>query len=354
MRRIIAVVGLVGAIAMVVGFATEPQQAAFSYLTAWAFAMSIAIGALVFLMIGIAAEARWAIPFQPITESIVRTLPVLAVLFVPIAIASGYLYPWTDPSPALEPELAAKVAHRAPYLNLVGWTIRAAIFLVGWSVIAEILVRKRERARALAAAMFPVIALTLTFATIDWLMSLTPEWYSTIFGLLYWSGGFVAAMSAVALVARAAPAPSGAIGRMMFAFLIFWGYMEFSQGIIIWLANKPDEVPWYVARGAAHWSAVFEVIVVGHFFIPFFALLSRPLKRRARVLAIVGGWLVVMHYVDIYWMVMPVLHAQLSPHWLDLAAPCAVLGIVITVALARRRPPISDDALARAATYEGS
>ncbi|HEV7556924.1 MAG TPA: hypothetical protein VGO00_15765, partial [Kofleriaceae bacterium] len=239
MRRIIAVLGLLGVIAMMVGFATEPQQAAFSYLTAWAFAMSIAIGALVFLMIGLASGARWALPFQPITESIVRTLPVLAVLFVPIAIASGYLYPWTDPSPTLEPELAAKVAHRAPYLNLVGWTIRAAIFLVGWSVIGEILVRKRERARALAAAMFPVIALTVTFATIDWLMSLTPQWYSTIFGLLYWSGGFVAAMSAVALVSRAAPAPSGAIGRMMFAFLIFWGYMEFSQGIIIWIANKP-------------------------------------------------------------------------------------------------------------------
>jgi hypothetical protein len=214
----------------------------------------------------------------------------------------------------------------------------------------------------------PAVALTLTFAVFDWLMSLTPLWYSTIFGLLFWSGGFVAALSLIAVIARGArrvPAVAagvhgrhtGALGRMMLAFLIFWGYMEFAQGIIIWIANKPDEVPWYVARGAEAWGGVFGLLIVAHFAIPLFALLSKPLKRRPTLLAIAGGWLVVMHYVDMYWMVMPVLHHTLAIHWLDLAAPCAVLGLTTAAVAARsRRGAIAGDhpRFATAIAYEGT
>jgi uncharacterized membrane protein YpjA len=144
----------------------------------------------------------------------------------------------------------------------------------------------------------------------------------------------------------------------MFAFLVFWAYMEFSQGIIIWIANKPDEVPWYVARGAGHWGGVFAVLVIGHFALPFLALLSRPLKRRPTLLAIAGGWLVVMHYLDMAWLVMPVLHAAAQVHWLDLAAPCAVLGLATAAAAARPRARtalVTDDPrLPAAVEYEGT
>jgi hypothetical protein len=368
-------VGGLGAIATGVGFALDPGQAAFSYLTAWAFALSIAVGALVFLMMGHAIDARWTVVFQRFTEAIAGSLPVLAALFVPIALASDWLYPWVSPAATLDPEAAHRLAHGAPYLNLGFWAVRAAVFLALWIALAELLARwgtPREpaglgRARALSAVGLPAVGLTVTFAAFDWLMSLTPLWYSTIFGLLFWSGGFVAALALIAVIARGARRVplvaatvrgphTGALGRLMFAFLIFWAYMEFAQGLIIWIANKPDEVPWYIARGAGAWGGVFALLIVGHFALPFFALLSKPLKRRPTLLAIAGGWLVVMHYVDIYWLVMPVLHRSPALHWLDLTAPCAVLGLATAAAAARSRGALAEDhpRFAAAVTYEGT
>ena len=371
-------VGGLGAVATVIGFAIDPTQAAFSYLTAWVFALSIAVGALIFLMMGHAIEARWTIVFQRFTEAIVGSLPVVALLFVPVALAADWLYPWITPV-VTDPEAASRLAHKAPYLSVGFWLIRAALYFALWIVVGELLVSwsaraTREpaallRARMLSAVGFPAVGLTFTFAAFDWVMSLTPLWYSTIFGLLCWSGGFVAALSLIAVIARAArrvpvvtasvhASHTGALGRMMFAFLVFWGYMEFAQGLIIWIADKPDEVPWYIARGAGAWGGVFAVLIVGHFAAPFFALLSRPLKRRPTLLAIAGAWLVAMHYVDIYWLVMPVLHATVSLHWLDVAAPCAVLGLTTAAAAvrARRRGAIAIDhpRLPAAVTYEGT
>lgn len=372
-------IGGLGAIATAIGFAIDPTQAAFSYLTAWAFALSIALGALVFLMMGHAIDANWTIVFQRFTEAVAGALPAIAVLFVPVALAAGRLYPWISPPATLDPEVASRLAHQAPYLNVGFWLVRAAVFLAMWIAIAELLVRWAARAaqqpgvlgraRALSAAGLPAVGLTLTFGAFDWLMSLTPQWYSTIFGLLYWSGGFVGALSLIAVIARLArrvPAvaasirgsQTGALGRMMLAFLIFWGYMEFAQGLIIWIANKPDEVPWYIARGARAWGDVFALLIIAHFTLPFFALLNKPLKRRPTLLAIAGGWLVAMHYVDVYWLVMPVLHGTVAIHWLDIAAPCAVLGLATAFAAARagRRAAIADDhpRFAAAIHYEGT
>jgi hypothetical protein len=372
-------IGALGAIATAIGFAIDPTQAAFSYLTAWTFALSMALGALVFLMMGHAIDANWTIVFQRFTEAITGALPAIAVLFVPVALAAGQLYPWLSPPSGLDPEVASRLAHQAPYLNFGFWVIRAAVFLALWIAIAELLVRWAARAahapgylaraRALSAAGFPAVALTLTFGAFDWLMSLTPQWYSTIFGLLYWSGGFVGALSLIAVIARLARrvpvvaanirgTQTGALGRMMLAFLIFWGYMEFSQGLIIWIANKPDEVPWYIARGARAWGSVFAVLIIAHFAIPFFALLNKPLKQRPTLLAIAGAWLVVMHYIDVYWLVMPALHGTLAIHWLDVAAPCAVLGLATAFAAARagRRSAIADDhpRFTTAVHYEGT
>jgi len=375
-----AAIGAIGAIGVAVGFVVEPTQAAFSYLTAWGFALSIALGALIFLMMGHATNGRWFVVFRRFAESIVASLPGLAVLFVPIALSLDRLYPWVHPAPALGREALEKLAHKAPYLNVTFFLVRAAVFLVVWIAIGELLTRwsarlgrdesrYAPRLRALSAGALPLVALTLTFAAFDWLMSLTPLWYSTIYGLLYFSGGFVAALSLVAVIAcgaRRGPTVSssihashtGALGRLMFAFLVFWAYMEFSQGIIIWIANKPDEVPWYVARGAGVWGGVFALLIVGHFALPFFALLSRPLKRSPLLLAIAGAWIVVMHYVDVYWLVMPVLHGTPEVHWLDLAAPCAVLGSATAFAIARtrRRAILADDdpRFASAVAYEGS
>jgi hypothetical protein len=371
-----SIVGLGGAIGMAVGAATDPTRAAFAYLTAWLFALSIAIGALVMLMIAHATGARWVIVFRRHLEAIASTFPLLLVLFVPIALWASRLYIWVDPSPALAPDLLAKLSHARRYLNLPFWVVRAGGCLVLWTVMSELLrrwaaclgrdeQRYRKRLVTLSTPGLPLVALTLTMAVIDWLMSLTPMWTSTIFGLLFWSGGFLAALCVVAVTARAARRvptvaasisadSTGALGRMILAFLAFWAYMEFSQGLIIWIANKPSEVPWYVARGAAAWGGVLAILVVGHFVLPLFPLLSRSLKRRSMPLAIIGGWLVVMHYVDVYWLVMPVLHSTVSVHWLDLAAPCSIVGLAVAVASARTRSllPSEDPRLPASLAYE--
>jgi hypothetical protein len=354
---VIRLVTAAGAIATIIGFAVAPTQAAFSYLTAWAFAMSIALGALIFAMMTQAIAARWSVVYEPLSGALIRTFPALAVLFVPVALCAPRLYAWVDPSRSLDAEALAKLAHKAPYLDLAFWIVRTVVYFTLWIAIGELLVRRPRR--ALAAAGLPAVGLALTFGAFDWLMSLTPLWDSSIYGLLYFSGSFVGALSTIAVVARRRPVTgdhSGALGRLLFAFLVFWGYMELAQGLIIWIANKPEEVPWYVARGAGAWGGVFAVLIVGHFAIPFFALLSRSLKRRPSWLAIAGGWLLVMHYLDIYWLVMPVRHPTFAPHWLDLAAPCAVLGAVALVAITRRPAAVAaeDPRLGEALAYEAT
>ena len=362
---------------MVIGALTEPTQAAFSYLTAWVYAVSIALGGLLFVMAGHATKAKWFIVFRRFAEAVASSLPVLALGFIPIALSLGRIYPWVDPSPALGHEALATIAHKAAYLNEPFFIIRAAVCFVLWIALAELLMRWSAqmgsrpelvgRLRALSCATLPAVALTLTFAAFDWLMSMTPAWYSSVFGLLYFSGGFVAALATVAVISRDARRDpevaatisadhTGALGRLMFGFLCFWAYMEFSQGLIIWIANKPGEVPWYVVRGAGAWGTVFAVLLVGHFFAPFLVMLSRPFKRKPTPLALMGWWILLMHYVDIYWIVMPILHPALSFHWLDVAAPLCVVGLATAFVAARTRHPIAteDPRFAAALRYEGS
>ena len=352
MKRAVAI-GVLGGVAVAIGFALDPAQAAFAYLTAWAFAMSIALGALIFLMIGHAMGARWTALYQRSAEMIVGTLPVLAVLFVPIAVWAPSLYPWLH-APPHGVEVAACAAHRAAWLNQPFWTVRAAIYLVFWVIVGERM--RRRPSAAVACGLFLPLGLTLTFAAFDWLMSLEPDWVSTVYGLIYFAGGFVAALAAIAVIRRAPQAPTGALSRLTFGFLIFWAYVQFAQGFIIWIANKPDEVPWYVTRGNGGWGALLVALALGGFVVPFFALLPRDLSRDARWVGAVGAWLVVMHYLDIYWLVMPALHAAPSLHWLDLAAPCAVLGLATTGAIARRPAElaIDDPRVIAANTYRGN
>lgn len=318
MRRSALGIFVLGAVAL---WLAAPRDAAFAYLTAWTFALTIALGALVLAMIGHVVGARWILALAPITSAITSALPVLAVLFVPVALAAPRLYAWVD---------APGLGHKADYLNLTFWTIRAACFLLLWTAIAELLRRLGpDRARVLSAVALPAVGLTLTFGAFDWVMSLTPQWSSTMFGLIYFAGGTVAALALIAT-----RAPSVALGRLVFAFVAFWAYLELSQGFLIWIADKPEEIPWYIARGAGGWGAVLAALAIGHFALPFVALLSRAAKQ-SRMLPLVGGWLVAMHYLDVAWLILPVRDAAPALHLADLAAPCAVLGLCVATL---RRP----------------
>lgn len=325
------IAALVGTIATAIAFVVAPEAAAPAYLVAWAFAMSIALGALVLLAIGHATAARWTTHYQAGAERIASAIPVLAILFVPIALTVYVLYPWTDLS-VYHGEALAKMLHKQRWLSVPFWCVRAGIYLAVWIVVGELLVRTRSR--KLAAAALPILGLTLTFAAFDWLMSLSPLWYSTIYGLIYWAGGFVAVLGVLALVVRAPAAATSALARLLFAMLVFWAYIEFAQGVIIWLANKPDEVPWYVARGAGGWGGVFAFLAVGGFVVPLFALMPRAVKSRPRYVAALGGWLALCHLVDMAFLVLP------PVHWTLLAAPVGVCGVAWAFAARRRLPPV--------------
>ncbi len=221
----------------------------------------------------------------------------------------------------------------------------------------------------LSAAALPAVALATSFAAFDWLMSLTPLWFSTMYPVYFFAGGFVAALALLAIVTYLAresgllPAINEshfyALGRLLLAFTIFWAYAAFFQFMLIWIGNRPDEVHYYLLRVHGRWRVMTAILVVAQFLVPFCLLLNYRLKRHGRALAIVAGWILLAHYVDVHWLIAPALRADRFPlHWLDLAALLAVGGSSVSVALLSLRGrylvPIHDPKLPEALRYQSS
>jgi len=374
-----AVCALVGTVACALLGAADPKQFFFSWLVSFLFFLSLALGALFFVLIQYASQGGWGIVLRRIGETIFATLPVMAVLFLPLLLGLRDLYSWTVPGAA---EHDALLRWKAPYLNVPFFLIRAALYFGCWSFIALLYYRvsRRQdatadpaasaRLRRLAGPAIIVLAVTQTFASIDWIMSLTPHWYSTIFGVYFFAGsfvGFIALLSIAAAAMRRAGLLDTVIsaehlhdvGKLLFAFTAFWAYIGFSQFFLIWYANLPEETIWYKARLEGSWETVSIALMVGHFAVPFFYLMGRAVKRRGSTLAIGGAWLLAMHFMDLYWQVMPTLHpdgARLSA--LDAAAFLAVGGVFVAAAgwLMRRQAlvPLHDPRLAESLAFENA
>jgi hypothetical protein len=301
----------------------------------------------------------------------------MAALFLPLLLGLHDLYEWTH-AEAVEQD--ALLRWKAPYLNLTFFLIRALIFFGIWSFLAFLYYRGSRgqdvtgdpgvtaRLRRLAGPAIIVLALTQTFASIDWIMSLTPHWYSTIFGVYFFAGSFV---GFIALLSIVVPAMRGAglldtvisaehlhdIGKFLFAFTAFWAYIGFSQFFLMWYANLPEETVWYKARMEESWMQVSVFLMVGHFVVPFFYLMGRSVKRKGVTLALGGAWMLAMHFLDLYWQVMPTLHPKgLSPSLLDVAAFVAIGGCFVAAAswLMRRQAlvPLRDPRLAESLAFE--
>ena len=355
----------------------NPKQFFFSWLVSFVFFLSLALGGLFFVLIQYASQGSWGIVVRRIGESVFATIPVMAVLFLPLLLGLHDLYSWSAPGAA---EHDALLRWKAPYLNLPFFLIRAALYFGIWSFIALLYYRGSRgqdvtgdpkvstRLRRFAGPAIIVLALTQTLASIDWIMSLTPHWYSTMFGVYFFSGsfvGFIALLSVVVVAMRRAglldtvisPEHLHDIGKFLFAFTAFWAYIAFSQFLLIWYANLPEETIFYKARIEGSWRTVSILLVVGHFGIPFFYLMGRAVKRRGSTLAIGGAWLLVMHFLDLYWQVMPTLHPEgIRPSVLDVAAFVAVGGCFVTAAswLMRRHAlvPLRDPRLAESLAFE--
>src|SRR5215207_3145325 len=348
-----AACALLGAVACAILGAANPKQFFFSWLVSFLFFLSLALGALFFVLIQYAAQGEWGIVLRRIGETIFATVPVMAALFLPVLLGLHDLYLWSVPGAA---EHDALLQWKAPFLNVPFFLIRAALYFGMWSVIALVYYRGSRgqdvtgdpkvsaRLRRLAGPAIIVLALTQSFASIDWIMSLTPHWYSTIFGVYFFAGsfvGFIALLSVVAVAMRRARLLDSVIsaehlhdvGKFLFAFTAFWAYIGFSQFFLMWYANLPEETIWYQARLQGSWKAVSILLMVGHFGVPFLYLMGRAVKRRSSTLAIGGVWLLGMHFVDLYWQVMPTLHPEgVRPSALDVAAFVAVGGCFLAAA----------------------
>src|SRR4051812_7087337 len=342
-----AVSALLGAVACAILGASNPKQFFFSWLVSFLFFLSLALGALFFVLIQYASQGGWGIVVRRIGEITFTTIPVMAALFLPVLLGLHDLYSWTVPGAA---DHDALLRWKAPYLNVPFFLIRAALYFAIWSFIALLYYRGSRgqdvsgdprmsaRLRRLAGPSLIVLALTQSFASVDWIVSLSPHWYSTMFGVYFFAGsfvGFIALLSIVAVGMRGAgllgtgirARHPHAIGQVLFAFTAFWAYIGFSQFFLIWYANLPEEAVWYKARLEGSWMQVSLLLMVGHFVIPFFYLMGRTVKRTGATLAIGGAWLLAMHFVDLYWQGMPTLHPEgVRPSLLDVAAVVAIGG----------------------------
>jgi len=358
------VAAVVGLVLWLAGVVLEPRQAFASYLFAYAAALTIVIGALVQVMISQVTAARWFTVLRRLTLNVAAALPALAVLVLPVLLGVHALYPWASPE-RLAPEARTLAARRHAWLNVPFFVARAVVYVAAWTgweewlravslrqdgaiTAAEVAGTRAER--RLSAVGLVVVGLTLTFAAFDWLMTLDPLWYSAIYGLYVFAGGFLAALGLVAIVAHAAARPDsrldgvvtaehfGALGKLLLTFVIFWGYIAFSQFLIIWIGDIPADASWYVTRASGSWGTLAIVVAAGQFALPFVLLLSRGIKRRPAALAAIGLWLVIVHVLDVYWLILPAIHPDgIRASWLDVAACLMVGGFATAVAVARSR-----------------
>jgi len=280
-----------------------------------------------------------------------RVLPYLTILFVPIILGMPHLYEWTHADVVAKDEI---LQGKAAYLNPTFFIVRAVIYFAGWVGIATLLnkwsrmqdagdVAVNTRIQRLSGAGLVFYALAVTFAGIDWIMSLNPHWYSTIFGFLMIGGQGLAALAFTIIVStflfKHAPM-SGLLkphhfhdlGKLMFAFVMLWAYFSFSQFLIIWAGNLPEEITFYLARLGNGWQYLSALIVAGHFVLPFCLLLSADLKRRPRSLAAVALFIVAIRLVDIIWLVAPNFNQKGMPISLaNVGVPLALAGFWVVL-----------------------
>jgi hypothetical protein len=347
-RRIALVAGVIGLTICALSALFSPMQFFRSYLVAFLFVLGLGLGSLAILMMQYLTGGGWGLVLRRLLETAAQTLPLLAVLFVPLLFGLGYLYSWARPEALDDAVLRGK----APYLNVPFFAARAVLYFVVWIGLAWLLARwSREedrtgnprlprRFRLLSGPGLAFYGLTMTFAAIDWAMSLDPHWYSSIYGVLVAVGQVLTAFCfTIAVVVLVAPRSAlssileGGIlrdlGNLLLAFLMLWAYVAFSQFLLVWSGNLTEEVPWYVARMDDGWQYVGLALIVLHFLLPFLLLLSRDLKQSAGLLASLAGFLLLMRFVDIYYLITPSLSST-SPLpwlWLDVAAVVGLGGV---------------------------
>ena len=347
-RNVLMFAALLGILGCIAGYFLDPARLFHSYIVAFAFTSMIGLGAFFFVMVQFLTGSAWSVTMRRIMENVMITLPLGLVLFIPVALGLREIYPWMNQQlMQSDPTLRLKGA----YLTHDFFILRTAIYFLLWSLWVGSIYRqstKQDTTRSIqqmhiasrwsAPGLFLAVAIG-SMASFDWLMSLEPKWYSTIFGLVMLSGGALSFFSVVTLVClgfrRAGilknsitPEHYHDLGKWLFALTAFYTYVAFSQYFLIWYANLPEETIWYRHRMVGGWLPISLAMPFLRFLIPFFVLLCRGAKRSLSVIAFIAVWSLIVEYIDLYWIVMPTYYKN-GPqlHWLDLVT------LVTTVSL---------------------
>ncbi len=350
LSRISIIIGAVFLALSAIGFFADKNQFFFSYQVAFAFWLSIGLGGLFLTLLHHVFGATWSVVLRRIMETIMKILPWMVLFFLPMLLGLHELFHWTHADAVAQDPL---LQQKQPFLNVPFFIIRAIIYFAVWIYLARWFYKKsvdqdREydskqahRMRQAAAPAIILFALTLTFAAIDWMMSLDPHWYSTIYGVYYFAGSTLATIAILILFTRVIQAKGGMnnvlnldhyhdMGKLLFTFVVFWAYIAFSQYFLIWYANIPEETLYYFHRWEGNWKTISLIIVFGKFVIPFFILITRSSKRNLAFLTAISLWLLLMQWLDLYWMIMPTLHHH-STHfsWLDVTTILGIGGVFV-------------------------
>ena len=374
MKQFGMIAGVLGVVLAVAGFFMSGLDRFFqAYLIAYTFWMGVVLGSMALLMVNHLSGGVWGIVLRRPFEAAIRTLPFMALLFIPILFGMHSLYHWSHAEAvASDPILQIK----SLYLNVPFFYARQAFYFIVWGILGHLLTKYSaehdrtgdpkllDKLGTLSGAGLVIYFLTVTFAMVDWTMSVNPHWFSTIWGLLYIGGQGLSAFAfgICVLVMLSQTAPLNRVltthhfhdlGKFLFAFLMLWAYLSFSQFLIIWSANIPEEIPHYLNRWENSYKYLSIFIIVGHFIVPYALLLSRDLKKNSGKLRVIATWILFARVADYYWHVAPDLHKEgLSISLLDIALPLALGGIFISLFVAnlggRALLPVNDPDLDKA------
>ena len=346
------VVGIAGLALSAIWAIFNAEQFFRSYLLAYVFWIGIVLGCLAILMVQHMSGGAWGLVIRRVLEAATRTFLPMALLFIPIAVGLKSIYIWANPEAAAGNEVLTRLLeHKEPYLNIPFFLARVVFYFVVWITVTYFLNkwsldqdrtgdrRITRKMQVLSGPGLVLYGLTVTFASIDWVMSLEPEWFSTIFGILFMGGQGVSAMAFIIAVLVLlknrkpfseiiAPRHFHDLGKLLLAFIMLWAYFNFSQFLIIWSGNLPEEIPWYLRRLQGPFKWIGLILVIFHFALPFLMLLSRNLKRDGRRLAVLAIAVIIFRLVDIYWLIAPEFHhGQFHLHLLDILAPIGLGGV---------------------------
>ena len=342
LQRRLLIAGAAGAVLCVIGWLLNARQFYQSYLMAYMLCLGVTLGCLALGMVHQLSGGAWGVVIRRPIGAATRVLPVMTLLFLPIAFGMRHLYPWMNAELVAGDEV---LQHKQVYLNAPFFLVRAAIYFLVWNAVSYFLnawsleqdrtanPRLAGRMQKISGGGLLAYGLCITFASFDWLMSLEPHWFSTIYGVLILAGQGLSSLAFLIIVLVwlsrrppldriVAPVHFHDLGNLMLAFVMLWAYFSFSQFLIIWSGNLPHEIAWYLHRLHTGWRYTGLALVLFHFAVPFVVLLSRRVKRQPELLLRVAVGILIVRWIDLFWLIAPEFHEHgISVSWLDLAVP---------------------------------